>query len=690
MGLWRGRKNKPSKGSNAASLRFKSELDRVAGFFGEDRQKSIRYLTVLLISLLFTIIFFVWVMWTNRTETQLTRSLGELQLLSQQISSQSAEASVRGDQKIVNELQQSRTSFEEELDVVVDKHSDTETVEKLVNEWSQVDNNIELIVGQQQTINQLQGLGLQITEAVPGIQSEYNLLVDEMTRSGYSASQVALAKNQVYLSERILRSINAVLTGDTNSVEYADNFNADTLTFGEYLNGQLNGSAEYGVVRIAEPDMRDILEGIKTEYDEVLKATAAKVLSDSAKLLAVRQATSTIFTQTDNVTTQLEELSDGVKPVWHNFLPLFLLLSILALAFAVYKLLQLRNRSDQARVENLQEEYDRNQHAILRLLDEIADLADGDLRSYATVSEDFTGAIADSINFAIDQLRDLVSRINSTSEEVAKYTQETQQVTMQLSEASEHNAQEIAGASTAINQMAASIDQVSANAAESAEVAKRSVNIATNGATVVNRTIQGMDTIREQIQETSKRIKRLGESSQEIGNIVSLINDIADQTNILALNAAIQASMAGEAGRGFAVVADEVQRLAERSAAATKQIESLVKTIQADTNEAVSSMELTTTEVVRGTTLAKDAGVALDEIQTVSGDLATLIQSISEAAREQSISAGNISQTMNVVQDITHQTSTTTMDAARSVTELSHMAEALRESVTDFKLPENV
>lgn len=690
MGLWRGKKDKPSKGSNAASLRFKSELDRVAGFFGEDRQKSIRYLTVLLISLLFTIIFFVWVMWTNRTETQLTRSLGELQLLSQQISSQSAEASVRGDQKIVNELQQSRTSFEEELDVVVDKHSDTETVEKLVNEWSQVDNNIELIVGQQQTINQLQGLGLQITEAVPGIQSEYNLLVDEMTRSGYSASQVALAKNQVYLSERILRSINAVLTGDTNSVEYADNFNADTLTFGEYLNGQLNGSAEYGVVRIAEPDMRDILEGIKTEYDEVLKATAAKVLSDSAKLLAVRQATSTIFTQTDNVTTQLEELSDGVKPVWHNFLPLFLLLSILALAFAVYKLLQLRNRSDQARVENLQEEYDRNQHAILRLLDEIADLADGDLRSYATVSEDFTGAIADSINFAIDQLRDLVSRINSTSEEVAKYTQETQQVTMQLSEASEHNAQEIASASTAINQMAASIDQVSANAAESAEVAKRSVNIATNGATVVNRTIQGMDTIREQIQETSKRIKRLGESSQEIGNIVSLINDIADQTNILALNAAIQASMAGEAGRGFAVVADEVQRLAERSAAATKQIESLVKTIQADTNEAVSSMELTTTEVVRGTTLAKDAGVALDEIQTVSGDLATLIQSISEAAREQSTSAGNISQTMNVVQDITHQTSTTTMDAARSVTELSHMAEALRESVTDFKLPENV
>ena len=243
----------------------------------------------------------------------------------------------------------------------------------------------------------------------------------------------------------------------------------------------------------------------------------------------------------------------------------------------VFRLLTLRGASDKQRVIRLQEEYDRNQNAILRLLDEIADLADGDLRSYATVSEDFTGAIADSINFAIDQLRDLVSRITETSQEVAQYTATTQSITNQLAEASEHQAQEIAGASAAINEMAMSIDQVSANAEESAVVAERSVQIAANGADVVHRSIEGMDTIREQIQETSKRIKRLGESSQEIGNIVALINDIADQTNILALNAAIQASMAGEAGRGFAVVADEVQRLAERSASATKQIEGLVK-----------------------------------------------------------------------------------------------------------------
>lgn len=689
MGLGLGKKKGDQmQKTNPALQKAGQLLDQLASFFGGERQQVLRYLSILFVALFIAVILFIVVLVSNSRETSLTRSLGDLRLLSQQISKQSADASVRSDEALIKDLQQNQVKFNEALKVVENLHGNDDGVKNLVNDWNATSANVDLIVKRQPTINTLQGLGLQITEAVPGMQSEYNLLVDEMTRAGYSASQVALAKNQVYLSERILRSINSVLTGNENSVEYADNFSTDTETFGNYLHGQLNGSAEDGVERIGDAGMRQILEGIQTEYEQVLKSAAVNVLVNSAQLLEVRQATTKISNTSDSMLKTLDTLTEGAKSyVW--LWSILLALTVLVVAFAIYKLLNLRNNADQQRVLALQEEYDRNQNAILRLLDEIADLADGDLRSYATVSEDFTGAIADSINFAIDQLRDLVSRINSTSEEVARYTQETQHVTMQLSEASEHNAQEIAGASAAINQMAMSIDQVSSNATESAEVAKRSVGIAANGANVVNRTIEGMDTIREQIQETSKRIKRLGESSQEIGNIVSLINDIADQTNILALNAAIQASMAGEAGRGFAVVADEVQRLAERSAAATKQIESLVKTIQADTNEAVASMELTTTEVVRGTTLAKDAGVALDEIQSVSDALATLIQSISDAAREQAGSAAHISQTMNVVQDITHQTTSSTMEAARSVTELSHMAEALRESVTDFKLPEN-
>ncbi len=340
--------------------------------------------------------------------------------------------------------------------------------------------------------------------------------------------------------------------------------------------------------------------------------------------------------------------------------------------------------SDRAR--QIQEENERNQMAILRLLDELGDLAEGDLTVNATVSEDFTGAIADSVNFAIDQLRQLVLVINSTADRVSQSAGQTQMNAVELAEASEHQTQEIASVSAAINEMAISIDQVSTNATESAAVAQRSVAIAYNGADVVQRSIEGMNVIRDQIQETSKRIKRLGESSQEIGDIVSLINDIADQTNVLALNAAIQASMAGDAGRGFAVVADEVQRLAERSANATKQIETLVKTIQADTNEAVMSMESTTSEVVKGARLAKDAGEALEEVQNVSNNLADLIQNISNAAQQQAESANHISSAMNIIQDITSQTSSGTMATARSVGELSEMAAALQESVTGFKV----
>lgn len=331
---------------------------------------------------------------------------------------------------------------------------------------------------------------------------------------------------------------------------------------------------------------------------------------------------------------------------------------------------------------------DRNQAAILQLLDEIADLAEGDLSIHASVTENFTGAIADSINFAIDQMRGLVSNINNLSRQVAKAASETQGSAGNLAKAAENQAKEIGAASQAINEMAVSIDQVSSNAAESAAVAERAVEIANKGADVVQDTIQGMDIIRGQIQETSKRIKRLGESSQEIGDIVSLINDIADQTNILSLNAAIQASMAGDAGRGFAVVADEVQRLAERSSAATKQIAALVKTIQTDTNEAVISMEQTTSEVVGGAKRAQDAGVALEEIESVSTSLAELIQNISNAARQQAASAGHVSNTMNVIQEITAQTVNSTEQTAASIGNLASMANEMRESVQGFKLPE--
>ena len=332
----------------------------------------------------------------------------------------------------------------------------------------------------------------------------------------------------------------------------------------------------------------------------------------------------------------------------------------------------------------------RNQQAILLLLDEMTNLAEGDLTVHTTVTEDITGAIADSVNFSIDALRNLVNTINNTSRQVASAAEVTQESTQNLTESSQKQSREIANVTSAVAEMAKSIEQVSEHAKSSANVAQQSVNIAHVGAQAVSRTIDGMDTIREQIQETSKRIKRLGESSQEIGDIVGLIDEIADQTNILALNAAIQASTAGEAGRGFAVVADEVQRLAERAGTATKQIEALVKTIQSDTNEAVISMEQSTTNVVSGAKLAVNAGEALTEIESVSDNLAALIQNITDATDKQTAAASNVTQTMNVIQDITMQTSESASNTASWVGKLTTLAQELKRSVAGFKLPKTI
>jgi twitching motility protein PilJ len=333
------------------------------------------------------------------------------------------------------------------------------------------------------------------------------------------------------------------------------------------------------------------------------------------------------------------------------------------------------------------EQNERNQQAILRLLDEMGSLADGDLTVEATVTEDITGTIADSFNFAIEELRKLVATVNETAIMVDSAAKQTESTATHMAKATDTQGREINAATESIVSMAASIEEVSGNAERSSDVARHSVEVAHKGGEAVRRTIDGMNAIRETIQETSKRIKRLGESSQEIGNIVELINDIAEQTNILALNASIQASMAGEAGRGFAVVADEVQRLAERSTNATKQIEVLVRTIQADTNEAVVSMERSTTDVVGGALLAENAGAALDEIEQVSNQIASLVQNISSSARQQAGSAADVTRRTTRLREISEQTGKATTATAAAISKLSELASQLRNTVAGFTLP---
>jgi twitching motility protein PilJ len=334
------------------------------------------------------------------------------------------------------------------------------------------------------------------------------------------------------------------------------------------------------------------------------------------------------------------------------------------------------------------DEKEQIQRSIMKLLDEVGGVADGDLTKDAEVSADMTGAIADSFNYMIEQLRGIIGNVQLATLQVSSAASQITTSASTLANGSESQAEQIVTTTAAIDEMATSIQQVSENAAVSSTVAQQALSTAKQGNAAVRNTIDGMGRIREQAQETAKRIKRLGETSQEIGQIVQLIDDIADRTSILALNASIQAAAAGDAGRGFAVVAEEVERLAVRSTEATKKIATLVKAIQGETNEAVAAMERSIQEVVSGSKVANQAGQSLQEIEAVSVRLADLITQISTAAQQQARGSETLAKSMGDISQITRQTADGTKHTAASVNSLAKLADELRASVSAFKLPD--
>ncbi len=552
--------------------------------------------------------------------------------------------------------------------------------------WDAVDEHLAGLLIIEDAAVSINQLHTELETNYAGLQAELNKVVEHVLARRSTTRQAAAAQAQLWRLERIRGALR--VGGEAADFEQVLR---DVTLFNRTVSGFKNGDAELGLTRLANSNIQASLIGIEQLFSPLaegvqpLQGVKESVVTLPITTTSLLAAAPALAAESANVVDRIRVLEQNggaySSPQITVYVGIFLVIGLTLLGLIFY----LGTRS---RLQETAEANRGNQDAILRLLDEIEGLGEGDLTAEVTVTEGFTGAIADAINLTIAQLRELVSRIVDTAAKVSASANSTRSTVAQLTELSEQQAEEIAGASAAINEMATTIDQVSANAAESASVAHRSVSIANKGAVVVRSTIAGMDNIRGQIQDTAKRIKRLGESSQEIGDIVSLISEIADQTNILSLNAAIQASMAGDAGRGFAVVADEVQRLAERSANATKQIAALVKTIQTDTYEAVSSMEQTTAEVVAGASLTEDAGIALSEIETVSTNLAELIQDISTAARHQATTAGHISKTMDVIQDITSKTLEGTSRTASSVDELAEMAIEQRESVSGFKLPE--
>lgn len=465
---------------------------------------------------------------------------------------------------------------------------------------------------------------------------------------------------------------------------------ADGIDYmGQVVGGLGGADAGLGLPTVKTDDGVARLKAANKQYAE-LNELVRTAITSAEPVRQAREAGLVLSTSAEKIFGHFEDRllgTAGPGAGTGKTVPL-VLLGVAVVALLVLGALFATGGNIRKSVEQQASRNERNQEAILRLLDELSSLADGDLTVQATVTEDITGAIADSINYAIEALRELVATINDSAITLDAAAKQTQMSAGHLAKASVAQSKQIGLASESVAAMAGSTEEVSGNAERSADVARHSVDVAHKGSEAVRRTIDGMNAIRETIQETSKRIKRLGESSQEIGNIVELINDIAEQTNILALNASIQASMAGEAGRGFAVVADEVQRLAERAANATKQIEVLVRTIQADTNEAVVSMERSTTDVVGGALLAENAGAALEEIEQVSNQIASLVQNISASSRQQATAAQNIARNMNALREISSHTAENSAVTSNSVGKLAELSAQLRKSVSGFRLPE--
>ncbi len=616
-------------------------------------------------------------------------------LLSQQMATFALNAS-SGSEEAFDRLHESRVKFDNILstyrsgDLVTAKLSESLLPELVAVEadWRKYRNNIEIILNGRKSIAEVRELYEVIESFIPQMLTYSDEVVGVLVKKESSPRQVYLAARQMMLSQRIKNNLNQVLAGGETAAAAADRFGRDAALFGRVLEGLLKGSKGLNIDKVTDKEavskLREVAMLISAVSDNI-----AGILELSPELFEVKDAAGLVSDNSENILKTLKTFQEAIIAQGQQLDTIQLVgvafgaVAVLLIIISGILLLKEAKKREEVALENNR----RNQRAILRLLDEMANLADGDLTVHATVTEEITGAIADSVNFTIDALRSLVTTINATASEVSRSTEKTQGTANELALASNQQAREIASASAAVTDLAESMSAVSSEADNSAMVAQQSMDIAQKGAQVVRNTIGSMENIRETIQETSKRIKRLGESSQEIGDIVGLITEIADQTNILALNAAIQASTAGDAGRGFAVVADEVQRLAERSGNATKQIEGLVNTIQADTNEAVKSMEISTSGVVSGASMAEDAGVALKEIEEVSTELSKLIKGISDSTKQQSKIALSVSDSMAVIQEITLQTSEGTDETSASLKALNELSAELGRSVSGFKLP---
>jgi twitching motility protein PilJ len=597
-----------------------------------------------------------------------------------------ARGAIAGEAAAFDRLAASRSEIAKQRAAAGSSGQSAEKAFAAASGWSALDAGLAALAGVREPLLDVHAARERLLELAPQLLVATGNLVSALPAADLAADKPYLDRFELTV-ESVRQNVRALATG-TDIDESVQRLNDAGQYLSQTIRGLRGEDTTLGMTPVRGQAAQANLDSATRLFEDARGAIGA-IVAGAGQLGAAHAAAASIDKEAGALLADYRRLDLGAaSPAADLGKAPLALLAIAVVLVVVMIMIFYQSRGSRRAADNQTEQNERNQQAILRLLDELSSLADGDLTVQATVTEDITGAIADSINYAIEALRELVTTIKDSSILVDAASKQTEGTARQLLRAGEAQAKQAAAASESMARMAMSIEEVSGNAERCSDVARHSVEVAHKGGEAVRRTIAGMNTIRETIQDTSKRIKRLGESSQEIGNIVELIEEIAEQTNILALNASIEASRAGEASRGFAVVADEVQKLAERSTSATKKIEVLVSTIQSDTNEAVVSMERSTTDVVGGALLAENAGAALDEIEQVSHQIASLVQNISGSSKEQSSVAGAITKNMHVLREISGKTTESMAATTTAISKMAELASQLRKSVSGFTLPD--
>ena len=649
------------------------------------------------------------------------RNAGELQVLSQQIAVQASEA-VSGQEEAFSLLHESVSSFdrlintlnEAELTLLPLTGTDMPTgqIAGVAATWSEMKAEAQGILATQEAILALHEQTAILNETVPQLQIEYDEVVSILLDSSAPADQIALAQRQPWLAERIMSNVARVLEGGEEAIMAADSFGRDTKLFGRGLSGMLQGNPALGISRITNEQATGLLIEIAEPFVFVDR-TVDEILELSPELFQARQSADTISADAQQLLQQTSVLADTLSNANRVALELTIiiasglsLLFLLLSAITVYRRLQSKEQesTENALLETSETESAPDPQIISQLLDEMDDGDStetkntqavspphddtGDLDSMQTVKTLTNDDVTDTTSkFTAEQLDDLANMIDQTAARVDTVVQETQATARLLAEASDHQAREIGVGVQSVNQLAQAINMISSQASECVKTAQHSGQVAVNSGQVVRSSLDGAGSIHAQVQDAIGWLKRLGETSREITELVALINDIADQTNMLSLNATIQATMAGEAGRGFASAAEEVQKLTDRVVTATRQVGTLVSNIESDASAAVNSMEQSTAELAQGTRLTSDANSALTEIEQACHHLTATIRDIARAAREQAQSAVSVASHMESVGNIATQTSSGTRSAAESVGELTGVTTEMRRTVESLRLP---